>query len=173
MESSTRRLAVAFRRRIAAPADAVWRAISTPGHLAQCHPFCESNPVARWPGVGSRDTIRYHGGRVLHRRFTGWIEGTGYDLLIGGDDGRTSRVTWRIRAVASGDSTLGITIEPHLLDLVPPAFRRILHALYVGPMLRRYLRSVVKGVEWNVLTGTPVTRNQFGAHRWFSPRRAR
>jgi hypothetical protein len=35
-------------------------------------------------------------------------------------------------------------------------------------MLRRYLSSVTRGVEWWVTRGEPVPRNQFGSHRWFS-----
>ena len=31
----------------------VWKVISKPGNLEYFHPFCESNPVDNWPGVGS------------------------------------------------------------------------------------------------------------------------
>ena len=38
----------------------------------------------------------------------------------------------------------------------------------VGPMLGRYLRAVLAGIEWRITTGQPVQPDQFGRHRWFS-----
>ena len=54
-----------------------------------------------------------------------------------------------------------------------PAYLRWAPGLMVGPMLRRYLRSVLRGIEWRVVQGTPVARNQFGSHVWFSPKEKR
>ena len=48
----------------------VWEVISRPGNLVDFHPFCESNPVEVWPGVGSKDKIYYYNGLVLEREFT-------------------------------------------------------------------------------------------------------
>ena len=86
---------ITFKKTIAASAQDVWNIISSPGNLEDFHPFCESNPVEKWPGVGSRDTIHYYSGWVLQREFTNWIDGVGYDLTIGRDGGRKSFVSWR------------------------------------------------------------------------------
>jgi hypothetical protein len=41
---------VAVAQRITTPADSVWEAISMPGNLEPCHPFCAEN---RCPGTSS------------------------------------------------------------------------------------------------------------------------
>ena len=133
---------VSATRHIEAPAEKIWAVISSPGNLAHCHPFCESNPVEKWPGKGSLDSVFYFSGWVYHRRFTRWIDGVGYDLQIGRKKGRQSQVSWRIHKKTDSAGDLTITV---------------------------YLISVVKGFDWYITTGQPVKRNQFGSHKWFSP----
>lgn len=41
---------VAVAMEIPAPAEQVCAAISLPGNLELCHPFCAKNPVHAWPG---------------------------------------------------------------------------------------------------------------------------
>lgn len=153
---------------IAAPASAVWAAISAPGNLERCHPFCAENPVHAWPGEHSRDEVGYLSGRVFERRFRRWIEGVGYDLDIGRRGGGTSRVSWRIMPVDDDGSLLRITVYPFVLQGVPVIFRWIPHLARLRPMLKSYLSSVTRGFEWYVTRGEPVPRNQFGRHPWFS-----
>ena len=75
----------------------MWQVVSTPGYLELCHPFCERNPVQRWATNGATDTIHYYGGRVVHRRFTAWLEASGYDLVVVDNAGvEQARVRWRI-----------------------------------------------------------------------------
>lgn len=157
-------------RKIAAPADAVWGLIATPGHLAECHPFCAANPVDVWPGVGSRDHIEYYSGRVITRRFVAWHGASGYDIEITDATGAVADVTWRLSDDGTG-SVLAIGITPRMLDEMPAGLRWAQNRALLRPMLSRYLRSVLAGIEWRVTTGRPVRRNQFGAHRWFSPQR--
>ncbi len=159
---------VAHRQEIAAPAPAVWELISTAGHLVECHPFCAANPVDVWPGVGSEDHIEYFNGRTITRRFVGWQEGAGYDIEITDANGTVATVDWRLSGEGAG-SALTIAITPHLFGNVPAVLRWVPYRALVRPMLARYLRAVVAGIEWRVTTGRPVRRNQFGAHRWFSP----
>ncbi len=164
---------VTVTRPIAAPAESVWAAISTPGNLEACHPFCEKNPVEVWPGPESRDSIHYLSGWVYERRFFQWIDGVGYDLEIGSRGGRTSFVSWRIVPADGQACRLSITVYPHLLQRIPVAGRWLPHLVWVRPQLTSYLSSVVKGFEWYVTRGEPVPRNQFGSHPWFSaPKRA-
>ena len=159
---------VAVARPIAAPGDRVWEVISRPGNLEQCHPFCAKNPVHIWPGEESRDEVHYLSGWVFERRFRRWIDGVGYDLEIGRRGGRSSFVSWRIMPVDDRNCILRITVYPHTLQNVPAVIRWFPHILYLGPMLRRYLSSVVRGFEWYLIRGEPVPRNQFGSHPWFS-----
>ena len=155
---------------IAVPAERVWQAISSPGNLEACHPFCASNPVKEWPGPDSRDEVHYLSGWVYERRFKAWYEGTGYDLEIGRHGGSRSLVSWRIRAIDEDSSALRITVCPHVLQGIPAVFRWIPYALKVRPLLGRYLDSVLRGFEWYVTRGEPVPRDAFGKHPWFSAR---
>ncbi len=131
--------------------------------------FLRKNPVAGWPGVGSRDQVHYYSGWVMQRDFVGWIDGSGNDLTIGREGGRKSFVSWRITEGPEKLSTLSITIYPYVLQTIPAALRWIPHHVFLQPSLRNYLEVVVKGFEWFITTGKPVQKNQFGKHNWFSP----
>ena len=159
---------VSVTRTIDASPQHIWAAISRPGNLADCHPFCDQNPVYEWPGVGSRDAIYYDSGWVYQREFVNWIDGTGYDLTIGREGGRKSYVSWRIGGDQGDTGKLSITIYPHILQDTPAAIRWLPHIIYIQPALSSYLTSVVKGFEWFITTGKPVARDQFGSHKWFS-----
>ena len=161
---------VSAERQIAAPAEAVWDAISEPGNLERCHPFCASNPVQAWPGPGSRDQVHYLNGLVFERRFREWLEGVGYDLEIGRRGGRQSRVSWRITPLDESRCTLRITVCPHGLQGLPVTLRWLPHLVWLRPVLRRYLDSVVRGFEWFLVRGEAVPKNAFGRHPWFSAR---
>jgi hypothetical protein len=117
--------------------------------------------------VGSEDVIHYYSGWILHREFVNWIDGIGYDLIIGRENGRKSYVSWRITGDPE-EAQLSITIYPHALQQIPVFLRWIPHLAVVHPALQSYLRSVVKGFEWFITTEKPVCKNQFGSHRWFS-----
>ena len=160
---------VSANRHIQAPAEKIWAVISSPGNLAHCHPFCENNPVEKWPGKGSLDSVYYFSGWVYHRRFTEWIDGVGYDLQIGRKKGRQSKVSWRIHNRSDSAGDLTITVYPQGLQHLSVIIRWLPHFAYLRPKLKSYLISVVKGFDWYITTGQPVKRNQFGSHKWFSP----
>ena len=159
---------VAVEQSIAAPAEKVWETISAPGNLEPCHPFCASNPVQEWPGENARDEVHYLSGWVFERRFLRWVDGVGYDLDIGRRGGKRSLVSWRISSPESHGCVLRIAVYPHVLQRVPVVIRWIPHTLRLRPLLRSYLSSVTRGVEWYVTRREPVPRNQFGSHPWFS-----
>lgn len=160
---------IAVQRKIAAPAEEVWDAISMPGNLELCHPFCASNPVRSWPGPDSRDEVHYLSGWIFDRQFKHWINGSGYDLEIGRKGGGArSYVSWRISADDERACTLKITVYPQRLQGWPRVLQWIPHWLRIRPFLKSYLGSVVRGVEWYVTRGEPVPRDQFGKHPWFS-----
>lgn len=159
---------VAVAKSIDASAKDVWSAISRPGNLESCHPFCARNPVQMWPGEQSRDEVHYLSGWVLERQFVRWIDQVGYDLEIGREGRKVSFVSWRIRPVGDQSSVLSIAVYPYPLQNLPVAIRWLPHFFRLKPLLTDYLSSVVRGFEWYVLKGEPVPRNQFGSHRWFS-----
>ncbi|MDH3433824.1 MAG: hypothetical protein OEM60_08200, partial [Gammaproteobacteria bacterium] len=159
---------VTVEQTIDAPAQAVWEAISMPGNLELCHPFCARNIVHTWPGRNARDEIQYLSGIIYQRHFSAWFDGVGYDLEIRQRDDDIASVSWRISATDDRSCALQITVYPQLLQDVPLVFRWFPHALRLRPMLRAYLESVTKGFEWYVTRGEPVPREHFGKHRWFS-----
>ena len=168
----TFRWPVSVERVIEAPAREVWEAISSPGNLENCHPFCVSNPVHAWPGPESRDEVHYLSGWKFERRFQEGIEGTGYDVEIGRKEGGKSTVSWRITPVDDSSCRLLITVRPHGLQSIPVVFRWVPHLLWLRPLLRKYLDSVIRGVGWFVIRNEPVPRDAFGPHPWFSAKQS-
>jgi hypothetical protein len=142
--------------------------MATPGAVARYHPFCASNPVAAWPGVGAQDTIHYLSGLVLHRQFTAWDEGQGYELEIGNSEWPVSRVRWELVATGAEESELTISIWPSAFVGYSSALRWALHRWYLVPLLRRYLRMVLRGLDYYLTTGHEVAPNQFGRVWLFS-----
>ncbi|MEE9190981.1 MAG: hypothetical protein V3U16_09450 [Candidatus Neomarinimicrobiota bacterium] len=146
----------------------VWEVISKPGNLEICHPFCEYNPVEKWPSNKSIDYVKYYNGLEYQRIFTDWIDGQGYDLLIGRKNGGKSKVTWRINKLDESSCELKITIFPHDILKYPSFAKPLIFSLYARPMIRKYLTSVLKGFQFYIMQGKPIQKNQFGTHRWFS-----
>ncbi len=146
----------------------VWDVISKQGNLELCHPFCISNPVEKWAGDKSIDYVNYYNGVVYQRIFTDWIDGQGYDLLIGRKNGEKSKVIWRINQLKNKSCELKITIYPHDIIKYSNIIKSLINSLYVRPMLRKYLSSVLKGFQFYIIQGKPVQKNQFGTHKWFS-----
>jgi hypothetical protein len=151
-----------------ATAARVWEIMATPGVVNRYHPFCADNRVAAWPGVGAQDTIRYLSGLVLHRRFTVWDEGHGYELEIGNSEWPLSRVRWELVDTGEGQSALAISIWPSAFLGYPSALRWALYRWHLLPLLRRYLRSVLQGLDYHLATGLEVAPNQFGRVWLFS-----
>lgn len=154
--------------KIKASSKQVWEVISKPGNLGLCHPFCESNPVEQWPGNQSIDYVHYYNGLKYQRIFTSWIDGVGYDLLIGRVNGRQSKILWRIHKSDDTSCELRITVYPHRISRYQNVLRPYIFQFYVRPMLRKYLSSVLKGFQWYTIQRQPVQKNQFGVHKWFS-----
>ena len=150
------------------PKYVLWKLISAPGNLNDCHPFCESNEVIQWDGEDHIDQLVYLNGRTYIRQFLTWDEGKGYTLRIGEENSLQSFVEWEIDAISENKSQLTITVHPFLLAGYPKAVSFLPYQLWIKPRMRRYLRSVVSGFEYVARTGEPVPRNHFGRHPWFS-----
>jgi hypothetical protein len=149
----------------------IWEAITAPGNLNDCHPFCKKNTVVNWSENNSKDIILYYNGRELERNFFDWKKEKGYKLMIGRSGGRQTEVHWEIDPIEiSGKEkcVLRITLfVPHLQN-TSVLIRWIPHFFYVRPRMKKYLDSVLQGFKFFIKTGKPVERNQFGSHSWFS-----
>ena len=144
----------------------VWSIISKPGHLNEVHPFCKSNRVISWEDNKYEDVLEYLNGVTLHREFYKWDEGEGYELNIGRQNGKKSKVIWKI--TGEKKSRLDITVYPHVFDDRNKISYVLIHALYIKPGLKKYLKSVLGGIRWYLQNESSVPRNHFGKHKWFS-----
>ena len=153
---------------IGASAPDLWQIIASPDSLLKGHPFLANNPVSLWNKADSRDEVHYLRGLVYRREFRQWHEGDGYDLEIFHRRHPVSWVSWRVMPVGDRAARLRITVFPYALQEKHALIRWAPHAFVLRPRLRAYLKSVVGGFKWYVENGTPVPRNHFGAHPWFS-----
>ncbi len=145
----------------------LWEIVSSPNYLNNVHPFCRENSVILWDNDNHEDEIVYLNDLTYVRRFVDWRTFEGYDLWIGESNKDQSFVEWRLEKVDSG-SKLTITVYPFLLNTWPKVFSFLPYFLYINIKLKSYLFSVLKGIDWYIKEKTPVPKNQFGKHSWFS-----
>lgn len=157
---------------INASRERVWNCIGTPGYLEMAHPFCKANPVAKWPGVGSKDTILYHGAFRMVRDFFLWNEPIGYALnidLVDDDRPPLAKVYWNIEDVNEKESELSVCVELHLINATRGVEWTYYRTRGQFTSMENYLGHLIRGIKYHTETGKPVQKNQFGYHRWFSP----
>ena len=145
----------------------LWEIVSSPNYLNNVHPFCRENTTIEWNNDHHEDKIIYLNERTYIRRFVSWRDLEGYDLWIGDSNKNQSFVEWRLEKVNTG-SKLTITVYPFLLSSWPKVLSFLPYFIYINIKLKTYLFSVLSGVEWYVKKKTPVPKNQFGRHSWFS-----
>ena len=145
----------------------LWEVVSSPNYLNNVHPFCKENSTIKWSKDHHEDKIVYLNNRYYIRKFVSWKVFEGYDLWIGSNKNNQSFVKWRLEEVNSG-SKLTITVYPFLLSSWPKVFSFFPYFLYINIKLKSYLFSVLSGIEWYIKEKTPVPKNQFGRHSWFS-----
>ena len=145
----------------------LWEVVSSPNYLNNVHPFCRENSIIHWDNENHEDKIVYLNDRTYIRRFVSWRTFEGYDLWIGDNNKDQSFVEWRLEKVDNG-SKLTITIYPFLLSAWPKVFSFLPYFLYINIKLKSYLFSVLSGIDWYIKEKTPVPKNQFGKHTWFS-----
>ena len=146
----------------------VWKLISAPGNLEKFHPYCARNPVNQWQEHNSKDEVHYYSGLIYEREFCEWIEGIGYDLVIGKRNGEKSMVSWRLKEIRESECKISIEVKSAFLLRYPKVLRFFIHVCWLRPKLRQYLCAVTMGIKWRSENGRDVAKNQFGVHPWFS-----
>ena len=63
---------------------------------------------------------------------------------------------------------LSIEIFTHGLKYWPGLFYLFPYLFIINPKLKSYLNSVLGGIDYYLNEKTPVPKNYFGSHRWFS-----
>ena len=145
----------------------LWEVVSSPNYLNNVHPFCKENSIISWNNDHHEDKILYLNDKTYIRKFVSWRALKGYDLWIGDNNKDQSFVEWRLEKVGSR-SKLTITVYPFLLSTWPKIFSFLPYFLYIDIKLKSYLFSVLSGIGWYIKENTPVPKNQFGKHSWFS-----
>ena len=145
----------------------LWEVVSSPNYLNNVHPFCKENSIIKWKHDHHEDKILYLNDKTYIRKFVSWRALKGYDLWIGDNNKDQSFVEWRLEKVGSR-SKLTITVYPFLLSTWPKIFSFLPYFLYIDIKLKSYLFSVLSGIDWYIKENTPVPKNQFGKHSWFS-----
>ena len=91
----------------------------------------------------------------------------GYELTIGRENGRKSKVAWKIQS-ENNQTMLSIEIFTHGLKYWPGLLYLFPYLFIINPKLKSYLNSVLGGIDYYLNEKTPVPKNYFGSHRWFS-----
>ena len=144
----------------------VWQVISSKNTLELFHPFCSKNKVISWGDV-KVDELVYLNGLTFIREFTSWNPNQGFELTIGKRNGKKSKVTWEITSSKSG-CILSISIWPYRSSKIPTIIYPLVNVFIVRPKLKKYLGSVLNGLNFYLTHNTVVKKNQFGSHSWFS-----
>ncbi len=145
----------------------LWKVVSSPNYLNNVHPFCKENSIIKWNNDHHEDKILYLNNKTYIRKFVSWKALKGYDLWIGDNNKDQSFVEWRLEK-AGNRSKLTITVYPFLLSTWPRILSFLPYFLYINIKLKSYLFSVLSGIDWYIKENTPVPKNQFGKHSWFS-----
>ena len=158
---------VGYKMKIDSNLDDLWNIITKPGHLELVHPFCKENYPIVWDSEKSKDVLIYTNGIELIREFKTWEEKKGYSLEIGTKNGRKSLVEWNI-STKNQNIYLSIKVYTFFMRDKSLILSFLPHFIFIYPNLRRYLKSVIGGINYYLQNKKRVPRNFFGSHRWFS-----
>ena len=158
---------VRVEKEIKANSDEIWKIISKEGNLNLVHPFCKNNYAISWDSENSVDVLEYLNGLKFIREFQTWNPGKGYSLLIGTKNGKKSYVEWKIRS-KNKKQYLSITVYPHYMIKYPKFISFFPYEFMVKPNLKKYLESVIGGINYYLTKNKTVPKNNFGEHNWFS-----
>ena len=158
---------VGYKMKIDSNVDDLWNIITKAGHLDMVHPLCKEKYAILWDKENSKDVLVYTNGVKLIREFKSWKEKQGYTLEIGKENGRKSLVEWKI-STENQKTYLSIKVYTFFMRERNLILSFLPHFIFIYPNLRRYLKSVIGGINYHLKNKKRVPRNFFGNHRWFS-----
>ena len=80
---------------------------------------------------------------------------------------KTCYISWNVVKISNNKSSLIITAVPYL-TFKYKIINQLIFKLYVKPLLKNYLNSVVKGLKYYIETNNIIKEDQFGKHMWYS-----
>lgn len=160
--------AISSTRQIRVPAQVLWEAVTEDHHLEACHPYIRRHSK-NTNSQGISDVIVYLNEVTFTRESTAWMQGTGYDLLVGRADEPKNKVQWRIVSNDSTSCQLTISVIPHAIISIPRILRTLALKLIVRRQVALYLDAVTEGIKKWVESGDPIEKGTFRKHAWFCP----
>ena len=142
----------------------LWDKISSKNALELFHPFCLKNNVITYR---KKDKLVYLNGLTYYREFTAWKPNKGFELYIGKKNGKKSKVIWELEPREKG-CEIKITVFPYRTNKISKLLYPLVHFFIVRPKLKKYLKSVLKGLKFHLDNEVKIKKNQFGTHSWFS-----
>ena len=61
-----------------------------------------------------------------------------------------------------------ISVFPYRTKKISKFLYPLVHFFIVRPKLKKYLKSVLKGLKFHLDNDVKIMKNQFGTHSWFS-----
>ena len=80
---------------------------------------------------------------------------------------KLANISWNVVKISNNKSSLIITAVPYL-PFKYKIINQLIFKLYVKPLLKNYLNSVVKGLKYHIETKNIIKEDQFGKHMWYS-----
>lgn len=148
----------------------IWNAITKPRHLEYYHPYCEKHiSITSWNKIGDKDIGYFYSGKSIKREIIGWKEKKSYKVKIDNEDGNLSEVEFSIEELTLEKSIFVVQIFTDSYKKIPRPIWYFFALFFLVPSYKKYLNSILKGLKYYCETGKKVERNQFGAHKHFSP----
>lgn len=167
MQNELSKLSVKSEIKLNADIKKIWELFSKPSHLELFHPFCKNNKIVIWNEQTKIDKLTYLNGLVYERNIYSWQKDTGFKLYIGKKKGKKSKVEWDLKPI-NNMVILTIKVTPYVSKKFSLKIYNLLLKFYILPLLKRYLRNVLRGIKFYLEDGKEVKHTQFGSHSWFS-----
>ncbi|MGB0376944.1 MAG: SRPBCC family protein [Flavobacteriaceae bacterium] len=161
-------VAIRSKRKLEASPHALWEILSQAGHLERVHPFCLSNTPLEWnETLPKSDELVYLNQLSYRREFVEWVPEKRFCLTIGKPQGKKSKVIWEL--TPKGEKTeLSITVYPYRSQKISKVLYFLGVNFYIKFQLKKYLHSVLGGIDYYLRHQKPVPKKYFGTHAWFS-----
>lgn len=157
---------ISVKKTIAVDKNKLWNIISKPSNLELFHAYCKENKIVKWPGKGSIDLLTYDNGITYKREFIEWTENSGYALFIGAENKPKSYVRWELASI-NEFTEIKISVAPYFMINIPKIISFLPFKIYIEPMLKKYLRVVLNGLNDYADPKLKYKKNRFKYHPWF------
>src|SRR5699024_3726525 len=155
--------------RVGRPVQDLWGVFTTRGHFKMFHPYCKAHEKKQLSGIGDRDRATFYNGKTMRRVVIEWDEGHSYTIKMDNDDGIDTRVRFCMESQGKSRATCSVRISTDAYRKIPRPIWGLYARFLLFPTFKKYLSSLLSGLDYFLRTGKPVKKNQFGRHWKFSP----